>query len=344
MERTEEILISIVVAVYNIENYIGKCIESIVGQTYENIELILVDDGSTDSSGRICDRYAKSDLRIKVIHKPNGGLSDARNKGLDAANGDLIGIVDGDDWIHPQMYEIMVAKLFEYNADICTCWYERDNLRFADDLLNINDIYAKVINRSEALTNIETPQVVAWNKLYKKELFNDIRYPKGRYHEDEFVIHKLLYKCHRIAIIDRNVPLYFYTDRGDSIITNRSEKHIFDALNALEDRVKYAVDNYWEDVIPAVVKRYCDYCIDRYIDIRCKRIAAGADTKNSLWNHEKKMIKDYPYNIGEKYYQFAGNPKAYARMVLRKDRMAAIRKTVMETGHRIKCYIRHDGH
>ena len=343
MERTEENLISIIVAVYNIEKYIGKCIESIIRQTYKNIELILVDDGSTDNSGRICDSYAKNDIRIKVIHKQNGGLSDARNKGLDVAIGSLIGIVDGDDWIHPQMYEIMVDKLFKYDADMCTCWYERENLKFADETLSINDISAKIINRSEALADIETPHVVAWNKLYKKELFDDIRYPNGRYHEDEFVIHKLLYKCRRIAVINRNYPLYFYTDRGDSIVMNRSEKHIEDALDALNDRVEYAVNSGWAEVIPAVIRRYCDYCIDRYIDIKTKRINAGSDTLLKLWNSEKAMLINHPCELDVRYYQFANNAPRYVQMVLRDEKRTIIKNKIWETGHRIKCCLRKDG-
>lgn len=343
MKASEEKLISVIVAVYNIESYVEKCIESIAEQTYGKIELILVDDGSTDKSGVICDRYAEEDSRIRVIHKQNGGLSDARNHGLDAAKGDYIGIVDGDDWVHPQMYEIMAAKLVETGADMCTCWYERSDSGFADVKLDANDLDVKVLSGADALIDIETPHVVAWNKLYKRELFDGIRYPVGRYHEDEFVAHRIFRKCNGIAVVDPHYPLYFYTDRGDSIITNRSGKHIEDALAALQDRVDFAVSSNWDDVVPAVVKRYCDYCIDRYMDIKYGRIDAGRDVLQSLQNCERQMITDHPYELEDKYYRFAEDAKKYADEYIRKDRYERIRNRIWEMGHRLKCALGHNG-
>jgi glycosyltransferase involved in cell wall biosynthesis len=275
------------------------------------LEIILVDDGSKDKSGRICDKYALIDNRIKVVHKTNGGLSDARNHALDMASGELIAFVDGDDWIHPQMYELMTGIMKCKNADVVTCWFEQKDAEFARTRYTLDELSIKQITREEALSNIRKPLVVAWNKLYKKEIFDDIRYPKGKLHEDEFIIHRIFYKCKNMVVIDQ--PLYFYTRRNDSIVAQMSSKRILDSLEAFADRVAYADEQKWVAVMPSVIERYCDYCIDRYYDIKkglYETIEEGYLTM--LWQSEHDMLERYPtVQVNEKYRKFAISPDVY---------------------------------
>ena len=181
-------VISIIVPVYKVEKQLNKCIESILNQTFKDYELILVDDGSPDNCGHICDEYEKKDSRIKVIHKKNGGLSDARNAGLDIALGKYIGFVDSDDIIHPQMYEKLYNCINKSNLDIVQCKFKRFksieeiNINISDSELNF-----KEYNSQDAIIDLidnNKINVNAWNKLYKRELFQNERYPKGKIHED----------------------------------------------------------------------------------------------------------------------------------------------------------------
>ena len=190
-----EPVISVIVAIFNVENYIERCVDSICSQTYTSLEIILVDDGSTDRSGEICDRYAREDSRIRVIHKKNGGLSDARNAGLDSAKGDYIAFVDGDDYIDGEMYAKMYRCLRNTGTDLCmsAIWEvdERGNQREA----YINDFEnCSIFPREEAmhlLASITQISTCAWNKLYRRELFDGIRFPKGRNYEDKSIMHEI---------------------------------------------------------------------------------------------------------------------------------------------------------
>lgn len=313
IKRTE--LISIIVPVYNVREYVEKCIKSLIGQTYHNLEILLVDDGSSDGSGQICDRYAEGDDRIRVLHKENGGLSDARNYAIDRANGSLLAFVDGDDWIHPQMYELMLCMMQFQDADIVTCQFEQRDEDFAIQRYVPDQLNAKILSGAEALSNIEIPLVVAWNKLYKKGIFDKIRYPKGKLHEDEYVIHKIFYQCKKVAVIDK--PLYFYTIRQGSIVARMTTKRIDDSLEAFADRVAFADRMNWAEVMPAVVKRYCDYCIDRYQDIENRKYeSVGDEYLDILWQSERNMLQRYPdIEIDKKYRIFAESTEKYNKWV-----------------------------
>lgn len=321
MSEKEGKLITVIVPVYNIKEYIEKCIKSIIAQTYTNLEIILVDDGSTDGSGDICERYALKDDRIIVMHKLNGGLSDARNYAIDMANGDLIAFVDGDDWIHPQMYELMLHTMELQKADIVTCWFEQQNEDFAKRNYELKDLHIKQLTGTDALIDIETPLVVAWNKLYKREIFDGIRYPKGKLHEDEYIIHRIFYRCEKIAVIAE--PLYFYTIRRDSIVAQMTTKRIDDSLEAFADRVEFSENMHWTEVMPAVVGRYCDYCIDRYIDIRDGRYTQFDNLyMDMLWQSEHNMVQKYAsIPLEKKYRYFAKSPKEYERWIARVNRI-----------------------
>ncbi|MCB2353216.1 glycosyltransferase [Clostridium estertheticum] len=222
-------LISIIVPIYNVEVYIRNCVDSILGQSYENLEIILVDDGSPDNCGDICDEYRSKDKRIKVIHKKNGGLSSARNAGIDIASGDYLGFIDSDDWIERDMYESLYNALTSHKADISVCGrYIVDGSR----ITTISDSEkAEVFTRSEALSELVLDEYsgmknFAWDKLYKKELFNDIRYPEGKYYEDIFTTYKLFSKSNKI--VDIKSPKYYYLLRGDSICGSNTASKRYD--------------------------------------------------------------------------------------------------------------------
>lgn len=210
-------LVSIIVPVYKVEPYLRKCVDSILAQTYQNLEIILVDDGSPDNCGAICDEYAKQDARIKVMHKPNGGLSDARNAGLDTMTGEYVAFVDSDDWIMPQMYETLLQMLKQFQADIAFGGV-------ADDLEQNGKVTTvKVSNygdepfsesAAEAMRRYFHGSWAAWDKLYKADLFRDIRYPVGEINEDEAIVLQLLSKCTRVCYT--NEIFYHYMKRPGS--------------------------------------------------------------------------------------------------------------------------------
>ncbi len=257
MDRQE--LISVIVPVYNVEKYLRRCIDSIINQTYKNLEIILVDDGSPDSSGAICDEYAKKDSRIKVIHKENSGLSGARNAGIDAATGEYISFIDSDDYVNKDFCMILYKNIKADNSDICICGFEhvtepgsfieknaKETISTKQKLRGkqiISDYMMKV--RYE---NMDGYWAIACNKLYKANLFSNIRYPIGRLHEDEFVIHNLLDNTDFVSVLSDK--LYYYTQRPDSIMGKKSSfKHI-DKAKALIERADFLKRRgYADDVI-----------------------------------------------------------------------------------------------
>ncbi|MBR6143976.1 MAG: glycosyltransferase family 2 protein [Treponema sp.] len=232
-------LVSIIIPVYKVEPYLHQCVDSVLSQTYKNIEIILVDDGSPDTCPKICDEYAVKDSRVRVIHKENGGLSDARNAGIKIATGEWLSFVDSDDVVHPQMIELLIKPLVdEPLMKISAGGYK--------NFFTNNIEYSPVINerlRYEKLSLYEyfykPLYVVAWGKIYHKSLFENIEYPKGRFHEDEFVTYKILWLAKEISFLDE--PLYMYRQRKDSIMANVSEKRLSDTLDALTERIDFFV-------------------------------------------------------------------------------------------------------
>lgn len=231
-------IITIIVPVYNVEKYLVRCLNSIVNQTYKNLQIILIDDGSTDNSGKICDDYSRNDHRISVIHKRNEGLSAARNEGLDIAEGKYIGFVDSDDYIELDMYEQLYKLIESTDAEMAVCefTYIEDSgiKREKEEELPVKtkmdaDTYIKkwIDSRYKPF------YVVAWNKLYKKKLFDGIRYPVDKYREDEYVIHHLVYQCSKIIYISKS--FYYYKQHTGSIMKT-SDVRLMDLGDALIDR------------------------------------------------------------------------------------------------------------
>lgn len=233
--------ISIIVPIYNVEKQLSECIESILNQTFMNFELILVDDGSPDKCGEICDEYEKKDKRIKVIHKKNGGLSDARNAGLDIAKGKYIGFVDSDDIIHPEMYERMYNCINKYNADIVQCKFKKfKTIEDINKLSNITNDNIEHYTSKEAIIDMidnNKINVNIWNKLYKRELFESERFPKGKIHEDEFLTYKLIYKSNKVTYI--NEELYYYYQNDNGIMNGSNLIKRLDRIEALEERSNF---------------------------------------------------------------------------------------------------------
>ena len=238
-------LITVVVPVYNVENYINKCIDSILDQTYKNLEIILVDDGSEDNSGIICDEYKKKNSNITVIHKVNGGLSDARNAGINIAHGKYIAFIDSDDFIDNRMIEVLYNALKKNNADISICGIQIVKNLKREIKKSEKKGYIETVNQYQAYKNLYNNKametVVAWNKLYKIDLFKNIRYPIGKINEDAFVIHHLISKTNKIVYVSDK--LYYYIKRKNSIMGKKFNQKRLDVLEAYEDRMKFFKDN-----------------------------------------------------------------------------------------------------
>ena len=215
--------LSVIVSVYNIENYIARAIQSVCNQTYQNLEIILVDDGSTDCSGSICDEYAEKDARIKVIHKQNGGLSSARNAGVEQATGEYIGFVDGDDWIEKDMYEGMLHLIHRYDTDIAICNYKIVGKEYTVDtsteeitVFEGKELLKVFIEEEEAYQI----QNAAWNKLYKRSLMGELRFPEGKLFEDIVYTTKLLSRSKKSIYVNKAYYNYIF-DRSDSIMNSK---------------------------------------------------------------------------------------------------------------------------
>ncbi|AQQ09166.1 putative glycosyltransferase EpsJ [Sedimentisphaera cyanobacteriorum] len=238
--------LSVIVAIYKVENYLQKCVESILGQEFADFELILVDDGSPDNCGEICDKYAQKDSRIVVIHKENGGLSDARNVGLEAAKGDYVGFVDSDDYICSNMYQRLIEVAEETAADLVIC----DNYRVYEDNGKIE--VQNWLGESKEYNNYDIMREIlydnigsqAWNKLYKNDLFKDVRYPVGRtYCQDLATTYYYFEKCHKVKYIAE--PLYFYLVRNTSASFNYKDPNKkFHIFLGFTERYEFSVVKY----------------------------------------------------------------------------------------------------
>lgn len=239
----QEALISVIVPIYRVEEYLPRCIDSLLAQTYQNIQIILVDDGSPDACGRICDEYASTDKRIQVIHKENGGLSDARNAGLSAAKGDYIAFVDSDDWVASEYLERMQQSLCKHDADICECSVQRTN----GDVLPVKSekkterVFGTEAALAELIQDGDCRQHV-WNKLYRRSCLIDITFPVGKTNEDEFWTYRVFGNAQTIVRIDD--VLYFYFQRPGSIMGSQYSLKRLDALEAKQERQRYLEKNY----------------------------------------------------------------------------------------------------
>ena len=288
----EKDVISVVLPIYNVELYLERSLKSIINQSYKNLEIILVDDGSTDSSGAICDRYKLLDSRISVIHKVNGGLSDARNAGLEYSHGNYIAFVDSDDFVHEDYIRNLYAALHENSADIAICNYIKGGKNSFPKKIYINNkdvsVYTSNIMLKQWHGRYKHIETMAWNKLYKKALFmeNNIRYPYGFFNEDVQTTHLLVEKAKKIAIIKDQ--LYYYFQRSDSITGTWSRKKIQDNIKSQKIRLKFFRDQQLKDAFDRLFIKYLKYHLLAYFhaDKKMKVFLV-----NSFLKNYRKMLK-----------------------------------------------------
>lgn len=229
-------LVSVVVPIFNVADYLVKCIQSLLDQAYTNLEIILIDDGSTDNSPEICRRFAERDSRIRVIHKRNGGLSDARNTGIEMARGEYIAFLDGDDYVHQDFIKILIEQAIRNDVDISACSFYKvydDGTLIEDSIRTSQTIFTS----TEAIREIIllSNHAHVWTKIYKKSLFTDnkIRFPVGSLHEDTLTTYKLLAHANRVAYID--MPLYYYLQRSTGIMGQRFSRKNLSMVDACDE-------------------------------------------------------------------------------------------------------------
>ena len=258
--------LSIIVPVYNVEKYLPKCLDSTLEQSIQELQILVIDDGSTDNSGAICDAYAQKDSRIQVFHKENGGLSSARNFGIEKATGEYIGFVDSDDYIDADMYATLMALMQKYDAEMSMCGLYDIFDGKPRKVFQGTEEFA--VNSEEAIKIVLEAKIVsvtAVNKLYKRSLFDTIRYPVGKTAEDAFVILKLLDCCKTIAITTQQK--YYYIHRSDSITTNAFSEKTLHAIEAYEENFKFVEEKY-PALIETAKMRLCwanFYVLDRLV-------------------------------------------------------------------------------
>jgi len=298
-------IISIIVPVYNVEKYLRRCIDSILNQTFENFELILIDDGSTDYSGIICDEYKKKDNRIVVIHKENEGAAVARNLGVDIAKGSYIGFVDSDDYIDKSMYDQLYEALRENNSDMCLCGIkniyddnrkEKESEYIFKDKKNYNNIDTiKILYSGNTKEKIYL--TAPCNKLYNKELIKKVRYPQKLKYEDSFVIHKLLYECNKITYIEQ--CLYYYYQRENSTMNSPFSINDLDILEVFLDRIEFS-----RSINQNLLKEYSinDF-VANYFNLYYKVKYILKDNYNTK-KLKKMIIKNYHYILTSNSFSF----------------------------------------
>lgn len=250
--------VSIIVPVYNVEAYLDRCVASLVEQTYDNIEIILVDDGATDSSGQMCDLWQERDERIRAVHKTNGGLSDARNCGLGYATGEYVCFVDSDDWVEQRYVSVLLAALQETGADLAEC-----DVITTDGTVSLP---VKEENRQEIFDQpdcyyqfiTENLKVVVWNKIYRRELLENEPFRVGVYHEDVFWTYRIMGKASRVC--KTYFKGYFYYQRPGSIMNSKlTKKHIIDRLTGKTEMMAYT-ERFFSQFRSLVCRRHADYC------------------------------------------------------------------------------------
>ena len=309
--------ISVIVPVYKVEKYLSRCIDSILNQSYKNLEIILVDDGSPDRCGEICEEYAKKDKRIVSIHKENGGLSSARIEGINRATGKLIAFVDSDDYLDKNMYKKLYENMKKAQADISVCnfFYEFENENNKRDFVNSDD-FVKEYNNIDAIKELLKNKRIfnyAWNKLYKRELFENIKYPESKKMEDLGTTYFLFEKANRI--IYDSMPLYYYIQRGGSIVSSADKKFYLDLLELLVERYRYLGKKYES------LKTELDYnfifnilVISKYLDdAEIKEADDIIKTKIDV-NKQNEWKKLMTFKEKIKYFLYKYNKKLYYKI------------------------------
>ena len=305
----EESLISVVVPIYKVEKHLVKCIDSIIEQSYRNIELILVDDGSPDSCPQICEEYRKKDSRIKVIHKQNGGLSDARNAGMEIATGEWITFIDSDDYVGINFLKELYSSAINTKADISICDYKS----VSDDTgQEIKKTSTEVFDNVKCLEEMYHPRThgmefVAWGKLYQTKLFkkNGIEYPVGKIHEDTFTTYKLIYAAKRIAFC--NAIEYFYRQREASIMTSSFNIKRLVTLDATRESCQF-----FEQAGENVLRNFAINAHFRNYVIVYSEMKKNSSNLENYKAERKKLVQNYRKDF--RHYNGKANLKIKKRM------------------------------
>lgn len=293
-------LLSVIITIYNVEPHIKKCIESVLSQDYDNLEIILIDDGSKDNSGEICDEFVKQDNRVVVVHQENNGVSAARNHGISKASGEYIAFIDGDDYIDSMMYETLMSNIIKYNADISACGYHDV---YANRIISSQEeVVVDLFKKEDAIKLLfgknDKIKVFTWNKVYKKRIFEKIKFPIGEIYEDVAIILDILSECDRI--VATNQPLYYYVHRDTSITkkqytykdnagivaSQRNFEYISAHYNGYEDNSKIYLCKMYFLILDKLILSG-----DRYIEER-RRIVSDINKNFSFVLIKKEM----PFN------------------------------------------------
>ncbi|MDO4902908.1 MAG: glycosyltransferase [Limosilactobacillus sp.] len=304
--KQEESAISVVIPVYNVAKYFAKCIESIINQSYKNIEIILVNDGSTDNSLEICNQYAAKDDRITVVSQTNQGLSEARNTGIRIAKGPYIMFVDSDDYVPADYCKDAIENVQKFNSDVAIFGYYRVDGQKAHEH-KIFDLDDGLISKEMAMESTILYSY-AWNKIYKLSLFDEIKYPRAKYYEDSYTTYRLFEKAGKISFINKSN--YYYVNTGESIVSNMNEKTISDQFESLYNQFEFFKDSYPdvynksknELIIKAL--RYMTFCPKSH-NLSLYQSAYGVLKNNKI-----------PKNIGMRYKVTMGLFKASAPLAI----------------------------
>lgn len=281
-------MVSVIIPIYNVEKYLSECIESVINQTYSDLEIILVNDGSTDNCRDICERYKRKDSRIKLVHKNNGGLSSARNAGIDVANGDYYTFIDSDDYIMSDMIEQLVYAIQSTDTDISICCKADDTSKFDKGIQK----KIEVLTKEETLKCILTEKKIltsAWGKLYKNNLFNAIRYPNGKIYEDLGTTYKLVELSKKIAYVD--AKKYYYRTNIESITKSNFTNRQLDYFIIAEELQKFVKQKY---------PQYFRYAINHSVRIS---ISFMKKISNCDFN-DKKTIDFLISNIRQHMFEY----------------------------------------
>lgn len=278
--------ISVIVPVYKVESYLDRCVQSVLNQTFSDFELILVDDGSPDRCGAMCDNWATKDARIHVIHKENGGLSDARNAGINWAftnsNSEWLSFIDSDDWVHEKYLERLYQAAVDHRVGVSACNYITTH---GEQPIIDNPSTTPIVLLPEMFYR-EYGIDSAWGKLYQKALFRHVRYPIGKIYEDTFTTHKLVFQCDQIAW--SKVPLYMYYMGGTSITRSKWKPKQLDLLEAFREHVAFFVDNHFHEAAQRAAKRNMWAIAYQYVSV-----SRSEYTKGEQRHYHKKIRQEW---------------------------------------------------
>lgn len=292
--------ISVITPVYNVEKYIHRCIDSILAQTFSDFELILVDDGSPDRCGVICDEYAAKDDRIVVLHQENRGQAAARNRALDMARGEYIAFVDSDDWVHPRFLEVLLSNAREQQADVSVCGHRKvtDIVPFQE----VGNSSADALSGEEFVRLGLTGQIpnrvwLLWDKLFRRECFERIRMPVGRINEDNATVYKVLYEAKRVAFCD--VPLYYYFYNETSTVNQKFCRKHLDWLLVPEEMIRYFTEKQDPVLVDKCRKMYLSALEDMFRKVKANLDdpALERELKGKLRELYRQEKKRYPITI-----------------------------------------------